>query len=185
VIVVVGRPALAADGRASGLAADVAIAAAAAGARVELVGSVSDDADGDAAVVELGRAGIGHAALLREIPGSRVNLDAADVELALRYLTECQVLVVADPLSEGAIQVVVEAATYHRAALVVIASDGAAAAALASDEATVLVKPDEDEGGDAFARVVATYAAALDGGTKPAEAWRAAIDSTGWEGSPA
>jgi hypothetical protein len=187
VIVIVGRPGLSADGRPSGLAADFALAAAAAGARVELVGSVADDGDGDAAVVELGRAGIGHAALLREVPGSRVNLDAADVELALRYLVECQVLVVAEPLSPDAMQVVTDAAAYHRAALILIATEGAPIQQAAYQDATILLKPDEDddEGGNAFARMVAAYAASLDGGVAPIEAWKAAIDSTGWEGSQA
>jgi hypothetical protein len=185
VIVVVGRPGLAADGRVSGLAADVALAAAAAGARVEIVGSIADSAEGDAAVVELGRAGIGHAALLRELPGSRVNLDAADIELALRYLTECQVLVVAEPLAADAMQVVIDAAGYHRAALVVIAADDAAVP-LAGADATVLAAPDtgEDAQGDAFARMIATYAAALDGGRPQLDAWRDAVESTGWEAAP-
>jgi ribokinase len=71
VIVVVGLPAYvgSADGTAAaagGLAADVAAAAQARGAQVELVGKVGDDGAGDAVVVALGRAGIGHAALLRD-----------------------------------------------------------------------------------------------------------------------
>ncbi len=69
-IVVVGLPAYVgtADGRGApgGLAADVAAAAQGRGAQVELVGKVGDDGAGDAVVVALGRAGIGHAALLRD-----------------------------------------------------------------------------------------------------------------------
>ncbi|MEO6349921.1 MAG: hypothetical protein ABIP53_04645 [Candidatus Limnocylindrales bacterium] len=181
-IVVLGRPVLAPDGRVGGTAAEIALAAATGGGfRVELVGSVADDADGDKAVVELGRAGIGHAALLRETPGSRVNLDAADIELALSYLTECQVLVVAEPLAADAMQVVVEAASYHRAALIVIAQGEEVASQLATADATVLSQPDAD--GDAFARMVASYATALDAGRPPTDAWREAIESTGWVGS--
>ena len=70
-IVVVGLPAYvgSADGGAAavgGLAADVAAAAQARGAQVELVGKIGDDGAGDAVVVAFGRAGIGHAALLRD-----------------------------------------------------------------------------------------------------------------------
>jgi hypothetical protein len=39
--------------------------------------------------------------LLRELPGTRPYLDAADIELGLRYVPECQVLIVADGLILG------------------------------------------------------------------------------------
>jgi sugar/nucleoside kinase (ribokinase family) len=131
VIVVLGRPGLDADdgiGRPAGL---IALAAAQAGGRVELVGSIGDDADGDAIITELGRAGIGHAAVLRdpggvtpkegaEEEGPMARLDAGDVGLGLGYLAECQVLVVAEPLQEDALRVAADAASYHGAALVVL-----------------------------------------------------------------
>ena len=64
----------------------------------------------------LGVAGVGHAALLRDPAGvtPRVDsdgietgaplarLDAADIDLGLRYVPDCRVLVVADPLDERA-----------------------------------------------------------------------------------
>ena len=69
-ILVIGLPAYMAapdgQGSAGGLAVDVARAAAARGAEVQLVGKVGDDGTGDAVVVALGRMGIGHAALLRD-----------------------------------------------------------------------------------------------------------------------
>lgn len=69
-IVVVGLPAYvgSADGKdaAGGLAVGIAAAAQGRGSQVELVGKVGDDGAGDAVVVALGRAGIGHAALLRD-----------------------------------------------------------------------------------------------------------------------
>ncbi len=52
-------------GRAAGLAARIALAAAAAGADVQLIGKVGDDAAGDAVVLALARGGVGHLALLR------------------------------------------------------------------------------------------------------------------------
>ena len=68
-IIVLGRPSIAEVpiGPRAGRPrrATVAMAVAAAGGRVELVGSVGDDAAGDAVAIGLARAGVGHAALLR------------------------------------------------------------------------------------------------------------------------
>ncbi len=50
----------------AGLAAAIAVAAVEAGGVVQLIGKVGDDPDGDAAVLALGRAGIGHVAMLRD-----------------------------------------------------------------------------------------------------------------------
>lgn len=49
-----------------GLAGRIALAAVAAGAPVQFVGKVGEDSAGDALVLALGRAGIGHAAVLRD-----------------------------------------------------------------------------------------------------------------------
>ena len=157
------------------------MAAANAGGRVELVGSVSDDAEGDAVVTELGRAGIGHAALLRELPRSRVYLDAADIELGLRYVPECQVLVVADVLDPDGLRVVADAATYHRAALIVVATDEETPLDLLPEDAVVLAPPAEDVG--AFTDAVAAYAVAIDAGRPAADAWQEALGRVGWEPS--
>ena len=193
-IVIVGRPGLGSNGQLDRLAAQIAIAAASAGGRTELVGSVGDDAEGDDVVVALGRAGVGHAAILRDPagatptsaaeaaaeddpeaePGRLPRLDAADVDLGLRYLPECRVLVVAEPLPEDAFRVVIDAAAYHGAQLIVIGE-----ARDLPDAATVLEAP--QDGGGAFAEVVARYAVALDDGRAAADAWRDAVDQTGWE----
>jgi hypothetical protein len=155
---------------------------------VELVGSVGDDSDGDSAVTLLGSLGIGHAAVLRDPAGVTPHegqsgplprLDAADIDLGLKYIAECQVLVIADPLDAEAMRVAADAATYHRAALVVLTPEGAEPPRVTSEEATLLEVPAED--GGAFAELVGRYAAALDGGRAPADAWRDAIDETGWE----
>ena len=188
-IVVIGRPGLGANDELDRPPGQIAFAAARAGGRVELVGSLGDDAEGDAVVVELGRAGIGHAAILRDPAGSTPTstdeetaadgarlprLDAGDVDLGLRYLPECRVLIVAEPLSEDALRVVVDAAAYHGAELIVVGE-----ARDVPETATVLESP--AEGGTAFTELVGRYAVALDDGHAAADAWRDAVDQTGWE----
>jgi hypothetical protein len=197
VILVIGRPALGEGGRLAGTCALVCLAAAEAGGRVELVGSAGDDPAGDAVAVALGRAGIGHAALLRDPAGATPRpgaaaagplprLDARDIELGLHYLADCRVLVVAEPLEADALEVARDAARYHGAALIVIVADGiplpaeAAPVELPAD-ATVLRAPAEDSG--AFAAVVGRYAAALANGQPAAEAWQAALAGSEWSAS--
>lgn len=197
-IVVLGRPGLTADGRLARPAGRIALAAAAAGGRVELVGSVGDDADGDSVVLELGVAGIGHAALLRDPAGTTPRTDAAgvaepallprldgsDIDLGLRYVPDCRVLVAAEPLEPEALAVVAEAAAYHGAALIVLLAPGAAAAGNAApigmpESATLLELPEHDDG--AFVELVGRYAALLAAGRNAADAWQAALAETGWE----
>jgi hypothetical protein len=68
VIVIVGRPGWrSADPPGpAGRASSVALAAAARGARVELVGRVGEDPAGEALLIALAHAGVGHAAVLRD-----------------------------------------------------------------------------------------------------------------------
>jgi hypothetical protein len=185
VIVVVGRPGLDEGGALDRLTGRIAAAAATNGARVEVVGSVADDAVGDETIVVLGRARVGHAALLRVPGGQVIRLDAADIELGLRYVADCRVLVVADELDEAALRAAIDGARYHGAQLVVaapVALDAAPVALDAADlpdHATVLTAPDEDAG--AFAELVGRYVALLDAGSDPADAWRDALSATGWE----
>ena len=120
-------------------------------------------------------------------PGSTrlPRLDAADVELGLRYLSECRVLVVADALSDDAAAAAAEAAAYHAAALVAVVPRGEAVPAAFVDVATVL----EDDGAEgaedadtaAFTSLVATFAVALDAGRDPREAFALALRSASWE----
>jgi len=191
VIVVVGRPGLDAEGRLDRPAGRIALAAVGAGARVELVGSVGDDAAGEAVALELGRAGVGHAALLRDPAGvtpspqagedsSLPRLDANDVDLGLRYLADCHVLVAAEPLDPRALTVITDAATYHGAALIVLLPTRAGGPSPdVPDSATLLEMPDHDEG--AFTELVGLYAALLESGRAAHEAWQEALAETGWE----
>jgi len=190
-IIVLGRPSIA-DGPIgpvpAGLACAVAIATAAVGSRVELVGTVGDDPAGDAAAIGLARAGVGHAALLR-IPvaatpravtaDAPTRLDAADVELGLRYLSDVRVVVIADTFPDDVVAVAAEAAAYSGAALVVIVEGGARPAFGFPPSATVFEAPDDAEG--PFAVAVARYAAALDAGADPELALRRAVEAAGWE----
>jgi sugar/nucleoside kinase (ribokinase family) len=86
VIVVVGNPLghRARTGNSvAGPAADVAVIAARAGCSVELVGKIGDDGAGDAAVLALGRAGVGHAALLRDPAHATPVIIEPDVDAVL------------------------------------------------------------------------------------------------------
>ena len=182
-IVVLGRAELDERGGLSGRAGRIAAAAVGAGAGVELVGSVTDDAAGDAAITQLGREGIGHAALLRMPTSGQPRLDASDIELGLRYVSECRVLIVADPLDEAGLTAAIDGAQYHRAQLVIAATvERSPAANALPDQATVLAAPAGKDDG-AFARLVGLYAAQLDAGRVAADAWRDALTTTGWEAS--
>ena len=218
-IVVVGSP-LGRRGRggevvAAGLPVAIAAAAAATGGSVQLIGKVGEGAAGDAVLLTLAAAGIGHVAVLRDAEAIPVAvdvaptelsdapideiagldgssdpdedaptrnaggpvLDAADLELALRYLPDYRVVVIAQALDPAAVAAVVEAARWAGAALVVATPRGGEPPIL-PDDATVLEAPDDAEG--AFATLVGRYAAALDGGAQPAEAFAGASSGTGW-----
>jgi len=194
VIVVVGRPALEAvtaggQDRPAGPVALIALAAAAAGASVELVGAVGDDARADTLAVALGRAGVGHAALLRlagaatprwgDEPATWPRLDPADLDLGLRYLPECRVLVLAEPLPPAVRDVALEAAAYHGAAVVAVVADDEPPDERLAQVATILVAPDDAL--TPFADLIGRFAAALDGGQEPAAAFRGAVEAVGWE----
>jgi hypothetical protein len=202
-IVVVGRPALhalrvEAPASLGGLTADVAIGIAGLGVSTELLGSVGDDEEGDRVVVALGAAGVGHAALLRD-PSARTpvlagdwppptarlpRLEAADVELGLRYLPECRVLVLTEPLGDGARAAALEGAAFHGAAVIAVLPEGADVPADLAARATVLAVPDEAAGaGAAFAAFLASYAAGLVRGADPQQSFREALAASGWEPS--
>ena len=226
-IVVVGSPIARPAGpgiEAAGLSAAIARAAAAAGASVQVVGRVGEDAAGDQVLLALAAAGIGHVAVLRE-PGrptptaapsaestgpdgptlgaamflddgptlgeatideddaaeslpAGLSVDAEDLELALRYVPDYRVLVVAADLDEAALAAVVAAAGWSGAHLIALMPTTSSAAILPAD-ATVLERSRSDPDG-AFAAMVATYAVALDQGDEPAAAFASAQRVGGW-----
>lgn len=154
--------------------------------------------------MELGRAGIGHAALLRDPGGTTPvagrltsqlpRVDAADVELGLRYVADYQVLILADPLSPDAEAVAIDAAAYHDATLIAIVPEGGKISSALSAAATVLgaptSEPDAEDPDDeppalgpsqAFAAFIAALAIRIDAGSSVSEAFAEAVKSTGWE----
>ena len=117
------------------------------------------------------------AVLLPDEPGTRPALEAADVELALRYLPEAGVVVLADPSSEGAVAAGVEGAAFTGARLIVLVPAGTVSPSIPVG-ATVLEAPADDDG--SFGRLVGLFAGALDAGLDPAAAFREAVSATGW-----
>jgi hypothetical protein len=113
--------------------------------------------------------------------GDQATLDPDDVGLALRYLDDYRVIVVADPLSRAGLAMAAEAAAYGGARLVAIVAGGGRDEAL-PEGAIVIEAPPHDPDG-IFARTVGTLAVALDGGSDPAAALATAVGSLGWERS--
>jgi len=229
VIVVVGQPAYrpptaSAPGAAAGPAVGVARAAVAAGAVAQLIGKVGADQAGDALLLDLARAGIGHAAVLRdpgrptaaapiptgadvgedpagsprldeapdpaaqsEVPAepvddeTRLGLDAADVDLGLRYLTGYGVIVTAEPLSDATVAIVAEAAAYAGAHLVVVTQSGTPGPVIDRNVPSTLLEAPADDPDEQFVGLVGRYAAALDTGAAARDAFRTALGPSGWE----
>jgi hypothetical protein len=225
VIVVIGPAALRiappGAGRAVGTAPEIAAAAAADGATVEMVTKIGEDGAGEELLLAFARARVGHLAVLRDParptplamddverpdddvdpvpallaaaeaslrrppsgshpePRSGPILEAADLALGLRYLRDYRVVVAVEPIAEGGAAVIAAAASFADAGLVVVAPPGLTAPA-AYAAATLIEAPSDDPDG-AFAGLVGRYAAALDRGTAPAEAFRAATTEGGWE----
>jgi hypothetical protein len=208
VIVVVGNPVARAPelgGGVEGTPGRAAVAAARAGATVQLVGKAGDDPAGDAVLLALAAAGVGHVALLRdpgratpvatgpeetdategpfsndepdatgpqlipEDPGARPSLEPADVELALRYLSDYRAIVIAEPQPDAIVAIAAEAASYSGAQLVVVVAANSVGPLPAA--ALVLEAPARDPEG-AFASMLGEFAAAIDAGASGAEAFR-------------
>jgi sugar/nucleoside kinase (ribokinase family) len=196
--------------RAAGMAAGIARAAADAGAEVQVVGKVGEDPGGDAVLLDLAAGLVGHVAILRDPsrgtpaiappgedesafdedestmtedggsipPADGLALEPADIELALRYLPDYRVLVIAEPLAEASLRVATAAAAWNGAALVVIVPRGGTPQ-LPGDDTTVIEAPPADPD-DAFAGIVGAYAAAIDRGEEPKEAFASASSTLGW-----
>jgi sugar/nucleoside kinase (ribokinase family) len=195
-----------------GLAPSIATAAAAAGARVELISKAGDDPAGDAVLLALARDGVGHVATLRDpsrltpvrarpdeptgpavdeateaatevdaqsesgtpadqaAPADlRPTLDAADISLALRYLTDFGVLVAVHPSSELLAEAVSAAGWAGARLVVVLEPDGDVPPGVPADALVVAARADDAEGVGAR---IGRYAAALSRGDDAAAAYR-------------
>ena len=157
--------------RRESLAMVIAERATKTGAWVQVIGIVPDGVDGDRRLVDLAAAGIGHAAVLRTAVRS---LEAADVELALRYLPDIGVVVATDA-TPALIPALLDGAGYAGAALLLIV-DAEATLDPASLPSTAIVLQAPAHDPDAtFAGFVGAFAARLDGGAVPADAWAATV----------
>jgi hypothetical protein len=193
----------------TGTPARAALAAAAAGRQVQLVGRTGDDPTADALLLSLANGGVGHVALLRDParrtplvpepssedagpaipeddpsvpapePPSISSLDAGDVDLGLRYLTNFTVVVLAEPADPGVARVVADAASWNGARLVVVVGAGAEPPAELPPDAIVFEAPIDDPDGD-FAALVGRFAAALDDGADAGVAFRSSLAEEGW-----
>jgi hypothetical protein len=147
---------------------------------VEAIG-VDAEEGADAGAAELTGLEVDDSPVVTLLPaeaGERPGLEAGDVQLALRYLAEARVVVVADRLGEPAIAAAVEGAQFAAARLVVLVPAGSASPAVPT-EATVLEAPPADDG--SFGRVVGAFAAALDSGLDAEAAFGRAVERSGWE----
>jgi hypothetical protein len=184
----------------AGLTASIASAAAADGALVEVITRLGDDPAGDAVALALTRRHVGHVAVLRDParptavvspeadggdPGvpqpdgeptgdDGPRLEAADANLALRYLPQISV-VVAVHLADDVLAEAVDAASWAETALVVVVRSGAGVPDGLPPRAVTLEVEDIEESaaGDAIGR----YAAALDRGDAAREAYDALLAS--------
>lgn len=143
-IVVIGTVRARAEGATYGLgsyAATAALALAAAGEPVEMVSKIGVDAAGEAVITQLAAAGIGHVALIRDgalataVDGSGLlEMDAADLQLALRYLTSFDAVLLVDPVNDSVVATVLDACAYVGARLVVTRPEGSAPAGVPTGE---------------------------------------------------
>jgi hypothetical protein len=131
--------------------------------------------DDDAAEVD---ADVPEGRLLPEDPTARPDLEAADVDLALKFLPQAGVVVLAGPLQAAAVSAAVDGAAFAGARLVVVVAAGTVPPPLPA-ETTILEAPADDDG--SFGRMVGTFAGALDAGVEPVGAFREAVASAGWE----
>jgi hypothetical protein len=123
----------------------------------------------------LTEAGIGHVATLRQPAGSLpAPLDAADLQLALRYLSDVSTVVVVGLHDAGSFAVAADAAGWGQGALVVVVPAGSAAPTGLPETSVVIEAPSSDPDG-AFGTVVGTFAAGLDSGIDPAVAFAGSI----------
>ena len=106
-------------------------------------------------------------------------LDVGDVDLGLRYLTQIDVLVLAEPSQPEIVKVVADAARWGEATLVLVVGPGMSVPDDLPPGAIVFEAPPTDPDG-VFAEFVGSFAAALDDGTEPGEAFRAAMATDGW-----
>jgi hypothetical protein len=109
-------------------------------------------------------------------------LDAADVDLALRYLTDFSVLVLCMRADEAITRVAAAAADWADARLIVVVPAGGPIPDGLPPDAIAFEAPEVDPDG-VFAGMVGAFAAALDDGSDPATAFESSVVEAGWQPS--
>lgn len=99
--------------------------------------------------------------------GARPTLEAADVELGLRYLSDFRAVVLADPQPAAVVAVAAEAARYAGAVLLGVASAGGGPAPELPPGSFFLAAA--SGGGDGAAKLLGRVAAGIDRGDTPEE----------------
>lgn len=195
----IGRLDEAGDVQPAGFVASLATSAAKAGSRVQVVAKVGDDPAGDAVLLGLAAAGVGHVATLRDAgrattvlrdeaddpdgdhePRDRVDpggptLDAADVGLALRYLSDYRVIVVAHGLEPGVVSEAVSATTWSGAHLVIVGCEERAVDGTTPEAALMVIADPDAEG---LADRLGLYASGVDSGQDPDTAYAVLTEAT-------
>ncbi len=160
---------------------EIARRAAGTGARTEIVGVVPAGEAGDRLLLELVAAGVGHATVTRSGAG---GIEAADLDLALRYLPDVRAIVLIRS-APGLLATAVAASSWTGATLVIVGpldADGLAALDAAetgaSDPGTrqprgsIVLDPPASDPDGTFAGFVAALAVRLDAGTDANAAWQ-------------
>ena len=165
-------------GRAGTDAATIAGRVANLGEWVEAVGVLPADEAGDRRLLELRALRVGHAAVLRS---TAEMLDAADLDLALRYLPDISAIVLVEPPA-GLVATAIAAASWLGAGLVLVASDPVdlTGEPVRPDRVVVLGPPRTDPDG-VFAELVAALAVRLAAGSSSADALSGASTALGVE----
>ncbi len=174
---------LGAGGDPGKLALEIARRATGTGASVEMVGVATPDVAGDARLLELASAGIGHATVVRS---AAEGLESADLDLALRYLPDVRAIVLVAP-DASLIEPAAAASGWYGAGLVIIASgsqgaDGPEAGsgeprAIDSAPQAILLDPPPVDRDGTFAGLVAALATRLDAGDDPTTAWQSTVSA--------
>ncbi len=191
----------------SGLAAGIALAAAAAGTRVEIVARLGDDPAGDAVLLAFAAAGVGHVATLRDAahatrlveptaepidPDGHDGDDVGEAPGADARITPtldaADVGLALRYLDDYRVIVLVHPADDGVIREVVRATDWATAHLVVISEPTAPAPDDlpadavllaaSDEA-EGIAGILGRYAAAVDGGDEPATAFRATLRAAG------
>ena len=118
-------------------------------------------------------AAVGHATVTRS---NATTIDAADLDLALRYLPEIRAIVLVAP-DAALLRIAADGSSWSGASLVIVGPLEAEAVAVAEAAGAIVLEPPARDPDEAFAGLIAAFARRLDGGESPASAWRATLSA--------